>query len=182
MRKFCIHNIISLLALCFTTTAFAQNISVMSPFTEAESQIDLQTKDYLENAFVVYQTDGYVTGFAFSDKPVLSYSGENLVVTTNSITVQYPLAMVSKIVVEGKWQTVTGIEETTIDTHFSFSDEGANVRGEKPGTPFYVFDMKGSKISQGTIDAEGKANIRLSSLPSGIYIVKTQSTSFKIKK
>lgn len=136
-----------------------------------------------QNAYVLYHKDGSVTGFSFSEKPVISYSGNELVVTTGSLTVQYPLDLLRKITVEGELVTADGLDEVTLpDTEFSFSDEGAKVRGEKPGTPFYVFDLKGSKVYQGVIDAEGKTSIPLHTLPQGIYVVKTQSTSFKVKR
>ena len=35
-----------------------------------------------ENAIVVYQKDGQVAKFAFSEKPVVTYSGNDLVLTT----------------------------------------------------------------------------------------------------
>lgn len=136
-----------------------------------------------DNSLLLYQLDGTVVAYAFDDEPVISYSGDYLVMTTASTSVEYHLATLRKIAFADEWKTALGISEIIIpDTEFSFSDEGAKVRGEKPGTPFYVFDMKGMKCAEGTIDAEGKANIRLASLPSGIYIVKTQSTSFKIKR
>ncbi len=135
-----------------------------------------------QNCISIHQKDGMVMNYYFTDKPVVSYSGSDLVLTSSSVTVQYPLHTLRKMTIEGVGDA-TAIDEVVVpDTEFSFSEEGANVRGEKPGTPFYVFDMKGMKCAEGTIDAEGKANIRLSSLPSGIYIVKTQSTSFKIKR
>lgn len=136
-----------------------------------------------DNSLLLYQLDGTVVAYAFDDEPVISYSGDYLVMTTASTSVEYHLATLRKIAFADEWKAALGINEITVpDTEFSFSDEDAKVRGEKPGTPFYVFDMKGMKCAEGTIDAEGKANIRLSSLPSGIYIIKTQSTSFKIKK
>lgn len=135
-----------------------------------------------QNCFSIHQKDGMVVNYSFAEKPVVTYSGSDLVLTTSSVTVQYPLHSLRKMTIKGIGDA-TAINDVTLpDTEFSFSDEDANVRGEKPGTPFYVFDIKGMKSAEGTIDAEGKANIRLSSLSSGIYIVKTQSTSFKIKK
>ena len=136
-----------------------------------------------ENAIAIHQVDESIITYAFSDNPVITYTADELVITTRSITVQYPLAYLRKLTLEGDFNRADGIDEVTLpDTEFSFSDEGAKVRGEKPGTPFYVFDMKGMKCAQGTIDAEGKANIPLNNLSPGIYIVKTQSTSFKIKR
>lgn len=135
-----------------------------------------------QNCFSIHQKDGMVVNYSFAEKPVVTYSGSDLVIKTSNVTVQYPLHSLRKMTIEGE-EEVTSIDEVNLpDTEFSFSEEGAKVRGEKPGTPFYVFDLRGMKCAQGVIDAEGKANIRLSSLPSGIYIIKTQSTSFKIKK
>ena len=136
-----------------------------------------------ENAIAIHQIDGAIITYAFEDKPVISYTGEELVITTSSTSVQYPLAYLRKLTLESDWNTATAIDDVTFpDTEFSFSDEGAKVRGEKPGTPFYVFDLKGSKVYQGVIDAEGRASIPLHTLPQGIYVVKTQSTSFKVKR
>lgn len=136
-----------------------------------------------ENVIAIHQVSGSIITYAFEDKPVIRYSGEELVINTKSISVQYPLAYLRKLTLEGDWNMVTAIDEIPLpDTEFSFSDEGAKVRGEKPGTPFYVFDLKGSKVYQGVIDAEGRASIPLHTLPQGIYVVKTQSTSFKVKR
>ncbi len=136
-----------------------------------------------ENAIAIHQVDGSIITYAFEDKPVISYSGEELVISTSSISVQYSLAYLRKLTLEGDWNRVDGIDQATIPgTEFSFSDDGANVCGEKPGTPFYVFNTRGMKLHQGIIDANGKADIRMTNLPKGIYVIKTQSTSFKIKK
>ena len=134
------------------------------------------------NCIAIHQKDGMVLNYAFTEKPVITYSGSDLILTTGSISVQYPLHTLRKMTIVGA-EDLTAIDEVTFpDTEFSFSDEGAKVRGEKPGTPFYVFDLKGSKVYQGVIDAEGRASIPLHTLPQGIYVVKTQSTSFKIRK
>lgn len=138
-----------------------------------------------ENVIALHHANGTIITYAFEEKPVISYSGEELVITTNSASVQFPLSNLRKLTLEGDWNNVnvTAIDDAVVpDTEFSFSEEGTKVSGEKPGTPFYVFDAQGTKCTEGVIDAEGKANIQLSNLPKGIYVVKTQSTSFKVKK
>lgn len=120
--------------------------------------------------------------FSFSDKPVISYSNNELVVAANSVTIQFPLAKLRKITIEGSLdEALTDITAAELpDTKFSFSRDQASVRGEEPGTPVYVYDLNGVMCAQGVIDAQGKADIPLSSLSSGIYVVKTKKTSFKI--
>lgn len=135
------------------------------------------------NCFSLRQKDGMVINYSFSEKPVVTYSGSDLVMTTSSLTVQYPLHTLQKLIFVGEADTPDGIDQATLPgTEFSFSEEGTTVSGEKPGTPFYVFDTRGMQLHQGTIDANGKADIRMTNLPKGIYVIKTQSTSFKIKK
>lgn len=135
------------------------------------------------NSLLIFQLDGTRIAYSFDEEPVISYHGDYLVMTTAKTSVEYHLATLRKIALTNELKASVDIDEiTTPDTEISFDDEGANVQGEKPGTPFYVFDMKGMKCDEGIIDSTGKANIRLSNLPNGMYIVKTQSTSFKIRK
>lgn len=165
----------------FSTALKSITLDGETPYKDGRIIIGPQSGGLVQNAIVVHQVDGNTTAFAFSEQPVITYSQEDLVLTTKNITVQYPLAMLRKIAVEGQAEVITGIEDSPIaDSSFSFTSEGTSVQGEEPGTPFYVFDTKGMKVAQGTIDAQGKANIAMTSLAPGIYIIKTQSTSFKI--
>ncbi|MCQ2223506.1 MAG: T9SS type A sorting domain-containing protein [Bacteroidaceae bacterium] len=133
-----------------------------------------------QNAIAIHQKNGQVAKFAFADKPEITYAGNDLLMTTSKTSVRYAMADLQKLTFDGSF--TVDVEEVKADVLFSFESNGIRINGEKPGTPFYVFDMKGSKVYQGVIDAEGRADIRMSQLPAGIYVVKTQSTSFKVKK
>lgn len=167
----------------FSKSLKAITLNGETPYKDGRIVIGPQNGQLFQNAIVVHQVDGSATAFAFSEQPVITYNKEDLVLTTKNITVQYPLAMLRKIAVEGQADIITSIEDTPIvDYSFTFTNEGTSVQGEEPGTPFYVFDTKGMKIAQGNIDAQGKANIPTTTLSPGIYIIKTQSTSFKVMR
>lgn len=167
----------------FSKTLKAVTLDGETPYKDGRIVIGPQNGQLVQNAIVVHHIDGSATAFAFSEQPVITYSKEDLVLTTKNITVQYPLAMLRKIAVEGQADIITSIEDTPIaDTSFSFTNEETSVQGEEPGTPFYVFNTNGMKVAQGIIDSQGKANIPTTSLSPGIYIIKTQSTSFKIMR
>ena len=48
----------------------------------------------------VCQKDGTIVKYAFADKPVLVYSGANVVISTDIVSVEYPVKELSKITFE----------------------------------------------------------------------------------
>lgn len=136
----------------------------------------------VENAIVVHKLDGSTLAFAFADEPVISYTASDLVLTSGGVTVEFPLASLRKISVEGRWDVVTGVEATPApDREVLLSPDGASVRGEVPGSPFYVYDLRGVLQARGTINAEGRADLPLTGLPSGVYVVRTSGSAFKVR-
>lgn len=133
------------------------------------------------NSIAIHQKDGMVFHYSFTEKPVVTYSGSELVISASGLTVQYPLHTLRKMTFVT--EVPEGIDDVLMpDTEFHFSEESADVRGEEPGSPVFVYDVRGALCAEGVIDLQGKAYIPLHQLPSGVYIVKTKSTSFKIKK
>ena len=47
---------------------------------------------HAQNTIAIYQKDGKVAKFAFTEKPVITYADNNLVLTTSQTSVQYPIA------------------------------------------------------------------------------------------
>ena len=71
----------------------------------------LTVRAWAQNAVAIYQTDGNVTKFAFTEKPVVTYSNNELVLTTSSTSVQYPIYLLKKLAFEIEWDVETAIEE-----------------------------------------------------------------------
>ena len=61
----------------------------------------------------------------------------------------------------------------------SFSFHNAEVSGLKEGANVGIYDLNGRLISAVRADAVGHATLNLSSLPKGIYILRTPTRSFK---
>ena len=138
---------------------------------------------YAQNAIAVYQKDGQVATFAFTEKPVVTYSGSDLVLKTNKTTVQYPIYMLKKIVFDVK-DLIDDIEELKVDSkaEFSFEGETLHISGGKPGEPVYLYNMKGMMVGQYRLDGEGRVAIPLQGTDKSLYIVKTSCFTFKFKK
>lgn len=135
-----------------------------------------------QNAIAIHQKDGKVAKFSFSDKPVVTYSGSELILTTTQTMVQYPLYLLQKIAFDVDI-SLTGIkDEPKADAQFSFLGGTLSILGGDPGSMVYVYHLNGIKAGQYVLDREGNASISLQPLRKDIYIVKTNRFTFKFKK
>ena len=135
-----------------------------------------------ENAIVVYQKDGQVAKFAFSEKPVVTYSGNNLVLTTTKTAVHYPIYMLQKVVIDVSDEIINDVEEVKREAQFRFKGGMLIISGGDPGSTVYIYDIKGVKAGQYVLDGEGCATLPLQHLGQQLYIVKTTRFTFKFRK
>lgn len=91
---------------------------------------------WAQNAVAIYQVDGQVATFAFTEKPVVTYSGNDLVLTTTKTSVQYPIYKLRKIDFDISFDDLTGIEDARVksDVQFSFRGGALTVRDGEPGS------------------------------------------------
>lgn len=140
------------------------------------------TLAYGQNTIVIQQKDGKVARFSFTEKPVVTYSGNDVLVNTTKNSVQYPIYLLQKISFEIDWNT-TDIEEVEVTRpNFLFLDEALNISGEDPGSPVFVYDIKGMLAGRYQTDDRGCVTIPIRQLRPDLYIVKTKSFSFKFRK
>ena len=139
---------------------------------------------WAQNAIVVCQKDGTVAKFAFTEKPVVTYSAGELVMTTNKTSVQYPMNRLLKIyfdvaeVPDGIDVEVTQPE----DVQFAFRDGALVVSGGEAGAIVNLYRLDGVSAGQFRLDSNGSVTISTDRLSRGVYIVKTKQFSFKFRK
>ena len=142
----------------------------------------ITTMAYAQNAIAVYQKDGQVAKFAFTEKPVVTYSGNDLVLTTTKTTVQYPIYMLQKVAFDLSDDIINDVEEVKLEARFRFEGETLIISGGEPGEPVYLYNMKGMMTGQYRLDGEGRAAIPLQGTDKSLYIVKTSRFTFKFRK
>ena len=86
-----------------------------------------------QNAVEIYQVDGKVSTFAFSEKPVVTYSGSDLVMTTTKTTVQYPIYLLKKISFDVELDNADVVKDVKADEQFSFRGGTITVMGLSEG-------------------------------------------------
>lgn len=127
-------------------------------------------------------TDDQTVTYHFSQQPVATFSGDNLVLTvTDGPAVEYPMENIVNITFADDLsgvQTVrpsAGIEITVTNTTLT-------VTGLAPDAVVNVFDMGGHALVSARADAQGSLSASIESLPKGIYTVATGRHSFKFIK
>ncbi len=140
------------------------------------------TKYYL----IVWTGENAKHSYALSEKPELTMENGVFTLTTTTTTVTYNAAEVLKFTlgdIDGNPVTddIGGIEakaEPNVDRHgdrLYFTDC-------KPNSPIRIYNMGGQLVDTQRTDDDGQAEISLSGLKAGVYILKSDNITFKITK
>ena len=140
------------------------------------------TLAYGQNTIVIQQKDGKVARFSFTEKPVVTYSGNDVLVNTTKNSVQYPIYLLQKISFDIDWNT-TDIEEVEVaEPSFHFRDDALSISGEDPRSLVFLYNIKGMLAGRYQTDDRGCVTIPIRQLRPDLYIVKTNRFSFKFRK
>lgn len=111
----------------------------------------------------VHRKDGGVEQYLFSEKPEVKYVGSTMLLTTATLSVEYPLAELARL-------TFTDVKASAIPTLQVSSQPAATVR---------IYDGQGFLLR--TIEPVGGSTVfSLEGLPSGVLIIKNGTTTYKI--
>ena len=133
---------------------------------------------------VLTETNGTTTEFALESFPVITIEDNNLVITckdqklTTALTGVQDYRFIEKKVTAGISSVPSNDPKNASNTpQFSFSN--AEVSGLKAGAKVAIYNLNGTQISSVTADGEGRVALNFSSLPKGVYILRTPTKSFK---
>lgn len=115
-----------------------------------------------QNVLNVHKTDGSLQTYAFSERPVITYEGTNMIVTTVATRVEFPVTEVQKLSFKNE---VSGLETVSISASHD------DIR---------IYDLNGRLLQ--TIPAAEGAAFSFDQLPAGIYMVRNGKTTSKIQK
>lgn len=123
-----------------------------------------------ETALKVQFTDGTAKTILLSEKPSLSFNGSEMLIATSVATASIDRADVANITFVDDQTTLRSILEEDTPIRISGGEISAD------GVEITVYDLQGQLVATGT----GRADI--SALSGGIYIIKADNQSLKIKK
>lgn len=133
------------------------------------------------NALVIHLNSGETHTYVLLDEePTISFSGDSIFVTAKSTDATYAMADVDYFNYEAK--TVDVIANAGAGNGMSRQGNALVFNGLPAGSKVEVFATGGQLCSVVTADAQGHAEVSLSALPNGVYLIKAHNISTKITK
>lgn len=135
---------------------------------------------YTNDDLIIETKDGNTVAYHLSTRPVVTFELTDLVLTSTDVKVQYPVTDVKELrFADG----TTAINETKVgDITFSVSGDMISANGLENGSNLEVYSIDGKEIAKASVDATGKAQVNISDLGQGVYVVKAGKKSYKILK
>jgi len=131
---------------------------------------------YADDAkIVIKQKSGNETVFELSTNPVITFLGEDMVITNDFTSISFPIEDIDSYTADNG--TTTAIASTKEKPMF----ENGRIlfNGISKGTPISVYSLDGRLISKQMTDAD-KAEVPLISLPKGTYIISVENNKIKV--
>lgn len=117
---------------------------------------------FAQSTLNVHQKSGGAVSYAFSEKPVVTYSGDNLVLKTAKVEVEYPLG---------------NLEKLTFGT--AEADAINQVTTELPSERVtHIYDMGGALVKSVDVSLP----LSTDGLKPGVYVIKNGKSTYKIIK
>ena len=128
-----------------------------------------------ESCLIIKQKSGNETIFEFSTNPIITFEGEEMVVTNEFTKIYVPLDDIAEYLVNNN---ASGIKDVTIVPQFTSGH--VVFSGLSKDTPVYVHTLDGKVISKQHSNNVGNADVNLEILPKGVYIISTNNNKIKV--
>jgi hypothetical protein len=146
------------------------------------------TKPY---CLVVYTTDGSTTAFALAHHPRTTLYSRTFRIISDVADVEFFATDILRFTLEEIRGVVTPVEELAAETFRPSSEAGNSPQlnltpgsfslyGLRSGSSVSVHDSSGRIIQSANADSNGSLSLTMESLRPGVYIVRTEKSSFKI--
>jgi hypothetical protein len=141
------------------------------------------------NRLVVKMTDGTENIFVLSEKPVVTFDSKKVYISSSSFSTE--LSNVQEFYFQAESSVPTDINEIkpdgSVDTSAKFvfryvDGQTVSIEGSAAPDRVSVYALNGSLVSAQVDKSTNQVIVHLNSLPSGIYIIRANSQSFKISK
>lgn len=155
--------------------------------TNADAAVYAKMSERPHYHFFVWLKDGRYDAYAFDAKPKIYYEDGDLIVASDEGVYRYANEDVRKITLSDNEMPIpTGINAVPADrvqgNTMRRSGDEVRMQGMRPGGKLYVYSADGKLQKVLSASAEGCLTVRLSEFAKGTYILKTETTTYKIIK
>ena len=135
-----------------------------------------------ETNLVVWKKDGSKVAFALTEKPIVTFSENSLMINSTTVSVNYDLEDMAKFTYEdSESQGIKNIENDK-ESSFKFDGEMLLFPSLKAGSKVAIHNLGGVLVFARTIEAAGDYSFPISHLDKGVYVVSVDGLTYKIVK
>lgn len=146
---------------------------------KAECHVTVLEPDY---NLVVWLRSGETILFRLAEHPVAEYKGDSFVLRTSQTEVTYNAESIRKFTLQdgGFPDAIHDIAAPRHDVHYG--NGTVEISNGKAYSPVTIYTSEGITVDRLHLDANGYLQFSTAGYSSGIYIIKTDKTTFKILK
>lgn len=135
-----------------------------------------------QNTLTVHQKNGEQFSFGFEDKPVVTFTDNELVVTSAKTELRYEFANVAKFTFDDVEDAVIGISPDATKPGISLDEYVVSISGAKADVTVSLIASGGKQLQTYKTAQDGSLTFSIADLPEGIYIIASESLTCKILK
>ena len=135
---------------------------------------------FSQNTLTVFQKDGQEFSFGFDEKPVITYTDNDMIIKTTNTEVQYQLLNLQKVAFTDGPTAVNSIDADK--SKIVLESYSVKIAGAEAGVEVTMSGVDGKTAGSYKTDSDGCVTFSIAELPEGIYLIKSENMSFKILK
>lgn len=136
---------------------------------------------FSENALKIHTKSGNDITILLEELPIVTFLGEDIVVTTHMNEIHYSASEVTKFTYTSV--DISGIEDNKkVSTLFMWEENDLKAFNLSPQTKVSLYTIEGKLIAFGTTNDKGYIHLPLTTIDNSVYILKSESITFKIYK
>lgn len=137
--------------------------------------------DEPKTQLVVWAKDGTQVAYALAEKPKVTFTETDLVITANGVEMNYSLGNMARFTYEDNTTTaVTNLQ--TGKSSFKLDGESLLFPSLKASSTISLYSLNGTLVFNKTIRTAGEYSFPLSGLNAGVYVVTVNGLTYKILK
>jgi hypothetical protein len=135
----------------------------------------------VKTKLIIWSKTGDSVAYALAEEPKLTFAETDLVITTESVEVSYPLDDIKRLTYEASdYSAIRDIETDKIS--FSVNGELLVFPSLKANSTVSLYLLNGTSLFRKTVQAAGEYSFQISNLNAGVYIVKVNGITYKFVK
>lgn len=131
-------------------------------------------------SLIVWAKDGTKVAYALCEKPKVTFTETDLVITTKGVEVNYALEDMARFTYESNNEANTIVNLQTNEFPFKLSEDTLLFPNLEANSTISIYSLNGMFVFSKTVCQGGEYASPLSNFATGVYIVKVNSLIYKI--